>query len=233
MTAPGPVAAFKRHIQTRWIAPLIPMVARGSMRRGLAGVWWKGDERPWLPDGRVLLIANHHSWWDLYLVWWFTHRLERPMVGLMNPERLASFPFFGHHGAVPADQPRPFVRGVRAGATGIVFPQAGLQAPGPVVLSPAQAERTERLVRLTQAAVVPLAIRVLLRGGQHPEAYLWAGPPFQQSNAALERLNAMLSSFEQSAADVDPEQPLPGFDAAFQGRQPTHKTAGRLSRWWR
>lgn len=233
MTMQGPLGPTKRHIQKHWIAPMLPMVVRRSMRRGLTGVWWRSDKDPTLPDGPVLLLGNHHSWWDLYLAGWLTQHLDRPMVGLMNPERLASFPFFETYGAVPADRPRPFVRRVRDGAVGVVFPEAGVRRPGQVVLTKLELERIERLGCLTNAPYVPLAIRVLMRGGQQPEAYLWLGGLHHESDAAIERLNAMLSDIEDATNHADPEQPLQGFELAFQGRPSTHESAARWSRWWR
>lgn len=212
---------------------MLPAVVRHAMRRGLAGIWFKSEEGKRLPASPVVAVANHHSWWDLYLAWWFAQTTGRPLAGLMNPQRLEAFPFFEQHGAIPADKPQRFVRRVRAGDVGLVFPEAAVQPAGAVTLTPEQQRRTGRLVELSRATAVPVAMRVLMRGAEHPEAYVWLGAPCKDVAAAVDRLNGMLKHIDENHAETDPETALPGFSLALQGRRPAHEAAGRWSGWWR
>lgn len=223
---PHPRTPGKRLVQ-RGIAAFLPGILRRSLRRGLSGVWMRGDVHA-LPSGSIIL-ANHHSWWDGYLVWWLAHRRGVPLAVLMDDANLAAFPFFEFLGAIPASQPRRFLRALDRGALGIVFGEAAVQPPGPVrTVQPG----AERLSRLAGVPVHPLAIRVVMRGMQHPEAYLWLGPPSRHADDAVAWLQKTLAHVDDAALQEDPEVPLAGFTLAVRGAASPDRVAGRFQGWW-
>ncbi|AFZ68069.1 lysophospholipid acyltransferase family protein [Deinococcus peraridilitoris] len=174
---------------------------RRTVRRDLRGVWLRGA----LPPGGAVLALNHHSWWDGYVLaevcWTFG---RRPSV-LMNDEQLARFAFFRALGVLGTRELRPAVRRARAGEWLWIFPEGRL-TPGPAVveLQPGAAW----LARAAGVPLVPVALRVVLRGHQHPEAYLRIGTP----TADLTRgLASELSLLDQELTGSDPEWPLAGY----------------------
>ena len=208
---------------TALIAWGLPWLIRRSLRRGLRGVYVRGA---WdaLPPGGVLLAANHQSWWDPYLAWLIGRRLQRPLSGPMLAETVARFPFFRAHGALMATELREALRRLERGELLIVFPEGGIRRVGRVEkLEPGMAF----LARHAEQPVYPLACRVVLRGSQHPEAFLLLGeavPP-----AAVEAaLNALLARLEANLAAADPEAPLPGYTSWLGGASSTHERAAWL-----
>lgn len=79
---------------------------RPWMRRRLDGIHVRGGEgTAWLPDLPVLLVANHVSWWDGFLLR-EVHRRIRPGAPLhvvMTERELRRNPVFRWMGAVPLD----------------------------------------------------------------------------------------------------------------------------------
>lgn len=77
---------------------------RPWMRRRLDGIHVRGGEHTaWLPDLPVLLVANHVSWWDGFLLR-EVHRRIRPGAPLhvvMTERELRRNPVFRWMGAVP------------------------------------------------------------------------------------------------------------------------------------
>lgn len=248
--APGaatPGAAYRAHLRAlladelqRAIARALPWLVRRSLRRGLRGVWARGDFAA-LPPGGVLLAANHHSWWDPYLGWLLGRRLQRPLSGLMAAATLERFPFFRSHGALATHEVREALRRLQRGELLLVFPEGGLRAPGPpAALRPGAAFLAAR----AGVPVYPLALRVLLRGAQRPEAFLTLGAPLTPApagaagRAAFTRqlaraLEAQLRALDAELAAADPEAPPAGFRRWLGGRASTHERTGWAARLWR
>jgi lycopene cyclase domain-containing protein len=254
MAAVGVWAEFPRRV-TRWkerglgylkraaqgilvelIALCLPWLIRRSLRRGLHGVYARG---PWeaLPQGGFILAANHHAWWDPYLAWLIGQRLERPLSGLMLGATLERFPFFRAHGALKTTEVREALRRLERGEILILFPEGELRPPGRV-------EGVQRglayLARRAGVPVVPLAIRVTLRGAQHPEAFLSVGRPLAPTEieaeveGALEgAVNTLLEELEALIRRAEPEAPLPGFEAWLGGARSTHERAAWVGRVFR
>ena len=199
------------------IARVLPWVIRRSLRRGLHGVYARGA---WdaLPNG-VLLAANHHSWWDPYLGWLLGQTLNRPLSGVMRAETLDSFPFFRGQGAISTTEVRGVLRRLRGGEDVMIFPEGELRAVGRVkAVEPGLAFLAER----AGVPVYPVALRVTVRGAEHPEGFLLLGdatPPEQVGDA----LNTLLETLEAELSAADPEAPLPGFTLWSGGAQSTHE----------
>ena len=91
-----------------WYSPTLwrgfELVFRPWMRRRLDGVHVRGVENAaWLPAMPVMLVANHVSWWDGFLLR-EVHRLLRPDAPLhvvMLEAELRRTPLFRGMGAVP------------------------------------------------------------------------------------------------------------------------------------
>ncbi|MDZ7707589.1 MAG: 1-acyl-sn-glycerol-3-phosphate acyltransferase [Trueperaceae bacterium] len=217
---------------TAWIqsgiAATLPWLIRRSLRGGLSGVWARGELTAVRPG--TVLAPNHHSWWDAYLAWLVARRLGLPLAALMSDEQLARFPFFEAHGAIPRRRPRTLVRRLELGAVGIVFPEGRLRPAGqPGVLDPGAA----RLAEMAGAPLRPLAIRVVLRGAQHPEAYLSIGPVVEGHDELDAALRRELATLDRDLSETDPEAVPDGFEIWMAGARSPDRRARRFERWWR
>ncbi len=205
------------------IAVVIPAVIAVSLRRGLAGVWVRDEAA--LPRGGVVVVANHHSWWDGYLAFLLARRLGRPLTVLMDREQLARFPFFRAHGAIAAHEVRRALRRLEAGHLVVVFPEGRLRAAGaPGELAPGAAY----LSRRSGCPVVPVALRVVLRGGERPEAFVRVGralpPGSDPPDAEVERtLAAVVARLDADLGTTDPEAEPAGYGRWLRGRRSTHR----------
>lgn len=210
------------------IAAVLPWLVRRSLRRGLRGVWADGPFETVGPG--TMLAANHHAWWDAYLAWLVARRVRLPLAALMDDAQLDRFPFFARHGVIPRSRPRELVRRLRAGAVGVVFPEGRLRPPGPPgELAPGAA----RLARMAGAELRPLAIRVALRGAQHPEAYLVVGPPVTGGEALASALREELAALDRRLASAEAEEIPAGFSLWLRGAASTDRRAGAFDAWWR
>ncbi len=168
--APSGPLALGREILHRAVAAAVPGVLARQLRLGLAGVWLRSDAE--LPAGAAVLAANHHAWWDGHLVHLLARAGGRPFSLVMDEEHLRTFPFFRFQGALATGEIRTAVARLRAGGRVAIFPEGALRAPGPV--GPL-ARGAAMLARRGGAPIVPLALRVVLRGRERPEAYLDLG----------------------------------------------------------
>ena len=87
----------------RWIVRAMPLIIRRSLRRGLHGVYARGD---WdaLPQRGYIVAANHHSWWDGYLAWLVQGRVAQPLGGMMGEAQLSRFRFFRRMGVISPER---------------------------------------------------------------------------------------------------------------------------------
>ena len=80
------------------------LVFRPWMRRRLDGIHVRGaDGAGWLPDVPLILVANHVSWWDGFLLREVHRRIrpDAPLHVVMTEAELRRFPIFRWMGAVP------------------------------------------------------------------------------------------------------------------------------------
>ncbi|EYB68097.1 phospholipid/glycerol acyltransferase [Deinococcus phoenicis] len=204
------------------MAVLLRASIRRSVRTGLGGIWVHGP----LPDGGAVLAPNHQSWWDGYVLREVAWTMGAGFRVLMTERQLARFPFLRRVGALGAGEVRVAVRAARAGAWVVVFPEGAIQPAGPLrALKPGAAWTA----RTAGVPLVPVALRVLLRGGQHPEAYLRFGPAVSGPGLAA-GLAAELAALDADLAGSDPEEPLAGYLRLTGGRasSPGRLGSGRL-----
>ncbi len=197
-----------------------PMLAafRRLVRRGLAGVWTRGQ----LPVGPVVWAANHHSWWDPFLAAALVTGAGRRPGLLMRQDNLARFGFLSHVGVLGTGQFRRGLDMLRAGRVLVVYPEAELRpvgAPGPLAAGAAW------YATRAPARLCAVAVRVLLRGEQFPEAYLTFteidthGSTQRVTGRLRSRLTQDLADLDELNAVAEPRRPLPGFDLMLRGRR--------------
>lgn len=224
--------SFVAGVLTVVIGWTIPGIVALSLRRGLVGVWARDEGA--LPDGGAVLAANHHSWWDGYLLYLLAHRRRRPFTVLMNEAQLGRFPFLRRHGAIGAHELRAAMRRLAAGHLVAVFPEAALRPSGPPApLAPGAAYLAARAGR----QLVPVAVRVAVRGQQRPEAFLRFGSALAADAPDLERslanaLGALVGSLDADLAAADPEAPPAGYTRWLSGRESRNRTLAWGVRLW-
>lgn len=176
---------------------------RRQIRSGLRGVWVRGE----MPTGAAVLAPSHQSWWDGYVLREVAWQLGQPFGVLMSERQLATFPFLRLVGAIGAHELRPALRLLKAGSWVVVFPEGRIETLGPLRRIEAGAAW---LAAASGAALIPVALRVVLRGQTRPEAYVRfgravAGPELK---AALQH---ELDLLDAELLASDPEQPLAGY----------------------
>jgi 1-acyl-sn-glycerol-3-phosphate acyltransferase len=179
------------------------LMVRRSVTTGLQGVWVRGN----LPTGGAIIAPTHQSWWDGYVLYDLCAHLGQPYTVLMTARQLANFPFLRRLGAIPDTQPRPALRAAKAGAWVIVFAEGKLRPAGPLgPLLPGAGW----LAEASGAPLVPLALRVIMRGQQQPEAYLRFGKSVKLKELAA-AMTHELAVLDTELLTSDPEQPLAGY----------------------
>ena len=183
---PLDVRTFSRSLTASAVAGLMKHSLRTAFRR----VCWVG-RRPSLPHDRpVVLYANHHNFYDGYLLWLVTARwLERR--GLVWMEDADRFPFFKAQGALPfpPDDARRRAAAIRrtirrferdARTVLVYFPEGHLHPPEDGLL-PFAPEAMQRLDRLLPNTVWwPVAVHATWWGEPRPTALLTGGMPHEQ-----------------------------------------------------
>jgi 1-acyl-sn-glycerol-3-phosphate acyltransferase len=198
--------------------PAMLAALRLTVRGGLAGVWVRGR----LPAGPVVWAANHHSWWDPFIAGELLTGAGLRMVLLADVANMRRYRFARHIGVVGTDELRTALAAVRSGAVLVVYPEGRLLPAGPPgALAPGAAWSAAR----APARLCSVAVRVLMRGRQYPEAYVVfsevdaAGPSPEVTGRLRERLREDLCDVDRLSARAEPRQPLPGFTRVVRGRR--------------
>jgi 1-acyl-sn-glycerol-3-phosphate acyltransferase len=190
------------------------------VRRGLRGVWLRGE----LPPGGCIWAANHHSWWDGFLAAAVLRQQRRPAALLMDGDNLSDYRFLTAIGVIPTGRPRRALHSLREGRVLVIFPEAELRPVGPLGdLAPGAGW----LARRAPVPLVPVAVRVVARGHQYPEALIDIGRPCAPERLAGE-LAARVAALDAAVAGADPRKPVPGFARVLAGRRSWDE---RLDRW--
>jgi 1-acyl-sn-glycerol-3-phosphate acyltransferase len=198
--------------------PAMLAALRMTVRGGLAGVWVRGPR----PAGRTVWAANHHSWWDPFIAGALLTAAGQRMMLLADVANVHRYQFARRIGVVGADEPRAALAAVRGGAVLVIYPEGRLLPAGPPgPLAPGAAWFAAR----APARLCSVAVRVLVRGRQYPEAYVVFsevdadGPPAEATRRLRERLRADLGDVDRLSATAEPRQPLPGFSRVVRGRR--------------
>lgn len=191
------------------MAAMTKVIIMRSVRKNIHAVWVKGGLDT-LPKDNYILAPNHHSWWDAYLLWFITRKLNCEFRVLMDDGQLGKFYFFRHLGAIGASEIRTALRFLRRDAPSVlvVFPEGGLSATGKLT----QIEKgLDYFSEKANIPVVPMAMRTVLRGAQLPEVFVSFGKPIafspQLSEEYIASMNALLTELEDDISSLPPEEP--------------------------
>jgi 1-acyl-sn-glycerol-3-phosphate acyltransferase len=211
------------------LAGAMRQAVRLLVRRGLRGVWLRGAP----PPGPFVWAANHHTWWDPFLAMALLHRLRRRYGLLMRQDNLERYRFARRLGVFGTAEHRHGLTALRRGRVLIIYPEGGMRpAGGPGELAEGAAWYAAR----APAPLVAAAARVLLRGHQHPEAYVWLarvgddGPVGPRTAALARRLAGQLAAVDRLNATTDPRVALPGFTRMLAGRRSAEDLVDTLRR---
>ncbi|GEM48514.1 lysophospholipid acyltransferase family protein [Deinococcus cellulosilyticus] len=184
-------------------------VIRHTLRKGLRGVYLRGT----LQTASVLLVPNHHSWWDGYVMGELCWHASRKPALLMLDRQLQKYPFLKSVGAISHLNLREALQALKSGRPLILFPEGAMRPAGPVKdLRPG----VKWFARHSGCEVVPVALRVVLRGHQHPEAYISLGVPCAPAEVG-EAINRLLAELDGALLVCDPETPLAGYQQIMRG----------------
>jgi len=198
------------------------LLFRRTVQTGLRGVWVRGE----LPRGAFVLAANHHSWWDAYVLPVLLLHLRREFSFVISDKRLSEFGFFRFMGGVAASRPRQALSALKRGDVLLVFPEGELSPSGSLRRLN---EGAVWLAKKANVPIVPVATRVLLRGQEFPEAYADIGVPMEPDGERLKQvLEGMIAELDSALHTSPAEAPLPRFVPEIRGRKSTHE---RMA-WW-
>ncbi|WP_114313321.1 lysophospholipid acyltransferase family protein [Thermus caldifontis] len=183
-----------------------------SLKGSLRGVYLQGE----LPSSPLVLAMNHHSFYDGHLVWLLGRLAGKPASLLVAEENLKAFPILSLVGALEASRVREALRRLRRGEWVAVFPEGVMRYPGPLgPVLPGACWLAER----AQVPLLPVAARVVLRGFEHPEAFLWVGEPLPLDARLEEGLGLLLHRLDQLLGSTHPRQVPEGFREVLKGRR--------------
>lgn len=196
------------------------------VRASLSGVWVRGD----VPDRAVVWATNHHHWWDAFAAGSILRTTgQRPTV-LLATQALRDYAFLEWVDAVPAAEPEQALPALRAGRTLVIMPEGRLVGPGP--LGPIRGG-AGRIAAAAGVPLVPVALRAVIRGHQHPEVFVDIGAPVRSPELA-EAMGLALRRLDDTLATAEPEEPLPGYRLVVPGRRSVNERlsalAGRVAR---
>lgn len=197
-----------------WIRPMLRHSIRSSVRRELAGVWLRGP----LPSGGAVLAPNHHSWWDAYLLGEIAASLGQQCRFLMSGQQLARFPFLRLVGAADRAELRSLVRSAKRGAWVIVFPEGEIRPQGQVKEIQAGAAW---MAGQAGVPLIPVGVRVIMRGSQWPEAFVRFGEPCGAGELE-HQLNMVLQALDADLQAAHPDHSPAGYLRWVQGKASLH-----------
>jgi len=217
--------------------PIAEVMRQGfhtMVRRGLRGVWLRGD----LPGGPFVWAANHHSWWDPFVADVVLRDAGRRGCLIMLEENRRRFGFVRRLGVFGTNEPRRGLDFLTAGRVLVIYPEGELRPAGP--LGPL-ADGAGWYARRANVPLCAVATRVLLRGQEAPEAYLSIaavdgdGPIREVTRRLGGELSRLLSEVDERNGVEDPRAPLPGYRLVLPGRRSHDERIEALSGWlpWR
>lgn len=179
------------------------------VRLSLRGVWVRGD----IPSEAVVWAINHHHWWDAFASSAVLRTVgQRPTV-LISDKNLESFTLFNWIDAIPTSHPERALAPLRAGRTMVIMPEGRMLGAGP--LGPLRGG-AGRIAAEGGVPLVPVAVRVVMRGSQYAEAYLDIGDPVDAADLApvlgqsLANLDALLAATEATKVPENYRQVVAG-----------------------
>jgi len=182
-----------------------------SLKGSLRGVYLRGEA----PEGPLVLALNHHSFFDGHLVWLLGRLYRRPLSLLVAEENLRGFPVLRLAGALEAGRVREALRRLGRGEWVALFPEGAMAYPG--ALRPLR-RGAGWLAGKAGVPLLPVALRVVLRGYEHPEAFLWIGKPLPPGEDPAGALGGLLQELDALLARTHPREVPEGFREVLRGR---------------
>ncbi len=218
----------------RCIARVLPFMMMRTLHTGLHAVWQRGAWES-LPKTAVIFAANHPSWWDFYLFWFIKKKLQRPMNGMMREDTLETFPFFRSLGVISRSEVREALRGLKRGESLQIFPQGEMHQGGITNIR----EGVAFLAEKSAVPIYPVALRLVVRGAQQPEAFVVLGEPLHFSGTRsefLERLkksmDGLLEKIDETVVTTPPEANPEGFSNWLPEKKRFDKRIAWLQKLW-
>ncbi len=195
------------------------------VRLSLRGVWVRGD----IPTQAVVWAMNHHHWWDAFASNSVLRTVgQRPTV-LISDQNLASFTLFNWIDAAPASDPKRALTPLRAGRTLVIMPEGRMLGAGP--LGPLRGG-AGRLAAEAGVPLVPVALRVVMRGSQYAEAFIDIGTPVSADDLAPV-LGQSLAELDELLAVTPATRDLPDYRRVVAGRGSVDGLISVLTPWRR
>jgi 1-acyl-sn-glycerol-3-phosphate acyltransferase len=208
------IPAYKHGWPRRAVGGMIVRRTRRAFRavrvQGLEALRSGLDDAP----GGTLLLANHSSWWDLFLVHVLNETVPLDGYGMMEHFNMRRFGFFRRIGAFSVDRNDPlsvrasldYAAGLLAGdRAGVwIFPQGRIESNDARPLK-FQSGLRVLVKRAGPVRVVPVAFRYEFWQDERPEAFVRFGAPETATLAPdlLPRLEARLAAeLDALRADV-------------------------------
>jgi len=161
---------------------------RRSLRARFHQIGWEPFAPESLPSGPLILYANHHTWFDGYLMYALVTQLKVRCVDWIT--EFHAFPLFARVGGMPfpAEDPAVRSRTIRStlrlmrdeGRSLVIFPE-GVLHPGPEVMPFGRALALIQR-QVPHAHLVPVAIHTTFDLHERPEAWLRLGEPIRASS---------------------------------------------------
>ncbi|HOX53238.1 MAG TPA: lysophospholipid acyltransferase family protein [Fibrobacteria bacterium] len=178
------------------------------------------------PGRGVVFVANHHSWWDGFLLRALQRRLmpNTPLWSVMLERELAPRGWFrrmGCLGVAPGEPGsiRSLVRNLGAiarspgGWAVSYFPQGRIRPADarPLGFRPG----LERILSVMgNVQVVPVALRIEPLNTRRPHAFVWAGAPLEKTAGERFDLSSLERAVERQLDSLEAELARLGEDAS-------------------
>lgn len=195
------------------------------VRLSLRGVWVRGS----IPSEAVVWAMNHHHWWDAFASNAVLRTVgQRPTV-LISDKNLESFTLFNWIDAAPTSDPKRALAPLRAGRTLVIMPEGRMLGAGP--LGPLRGG-AGRLAAEAEVPLVPVAVRVMMRGSQYAEAFIDIGAPVS-ADALAPVLGQSLAELDELLAVTPATDELPQYRRVVAGRGSVDGLISVLTPWRR
>ena len=235
--------------KSRWFNAWFARHARARIRSTFGRVEIAGLEaaRAAVSGAPLLLVANHSTWWDALVALYVSELLLRcDGYAMMDATNLRRVPFFRRVGAfgVDLDDPADGARAIRHAARLLdtpgralwIFPEGRERSPfAPLELRPGAAQ----IARVAKRAlVVPVGLRYVFGGSEHPELWISLGRPLVRGDGrdvtsgvarqreGIEHELARIDAAIAARAGTDGAALAAGFDSVFARRS---SLVGRLA----
>ncbi len=204
---------------TVWADKIFRIYIHRLIRKYFNAIYRQG-EIPVIEENKpLLLLPNHSTWWDGFLIYWINETFfRRPLYLMMLEEQLRKYPFFSRIGAYSINPGR--IKDVKESLDYTIDILEREEIPSPLVCIYPQGELKTACVRplgiktgynwiiqnsRQDIQVLPLAIRMEFTDQQRPEIFFRFDEIFQSneelnpSPVALDHiLSSLLDQIEES-----------------------------------